>query len=139
MSKSLRPLGMQHTWLLCPPLFPRDGSNSYPLSWWCYITISTSATPFSSCLWFFPASRYFPVSQLFSLGGQSIRASASVSVLPINIQGWFPLGLTGLISLQSEGLSRPFSSTTVWKHQFFSTQPFLWSNSNICTWLLKKP
>ena len=89
------------------------------------------------CLQPFPASRSFPVSQLFTSGGQSIRASASSSVLPMNIQGWFPLGLTGLISLQSKGLSRIFSSTTIWKHQFFSTQPSLWSSSHICTWLQK--
>ena len=86
-----------------------------------------------------PASRSFPMSQLFVSGGQSIGASASASVLPMNIQSWFPLGLTGLISLQSKGFLRIFSSTTVRKHQFFGTQPSLWSNSYICTWLLETP
>ena len=87
----------------------------------------------------FPASRLFPVSQFFALGGQSIGASASASVLPMNIQDWFPLGLTGLISLQFKGLSRVFSSITIQKHQFFILQPSLWSNSHIHTWLLEKP
>ena len=87
----------------------------------------------------FPKSGSFPMSRLFASGGQSIGASESASVLPVNIQDWFPLGLTGLISLQSKGLSRVFSNTTVWKHQFFGTQTFLCSNSHICTWLLEKP
>ena len=87
--------------------------------------------PFSSCLQSFPISESFLMSQLFASGGQSIRASASASVLPMNIQDWFPLRLTGLM-LQSKGLSRVFSNTTVWKHQFFSTQPSLWSSSHIC-------
>ena len=95
--------------------------------------------PFSSCPQYFPASGYFPMNQLFTSGGQSIGASASASVLPMNIQGWFSLGLTGLVSLQSQGLSRVFSSTTIQKHQFFGVQPSLWSNSHICTWLLEKP
>ena len=99
-----------------------------PLSWWCHPTISSSVVPFSSCLQFFPTSVSFPMSWLFSSGGQCIGASASVSVLPMNIQGWFPLRLTGLISVQSKWLSRVFFNTTVWKHQFFSTQPSLWSN-----------
>ena len=94
--------------------------------------------PFCSCLQSFPASGSFPKSQFFTLGGQSIGVSASVSVLPMNIQGWFPLGLTGLISLHSKELSRVFSSTTVWKHQFFNAQPSL-SNSHIRKWLLEKP
>ena len=85
------------------------------------------------------ASGSFPMSRLFASAGQSIGASASASVLPVNIQGWFPLGLTTLISLLSKGLSGVFSSTTVWKHRFFGTQPSLWSNSHICTWLLEKP
>ena len=114
-------------------------SNSYPLRWWCYLAISSSVAPFS----FFPQSLpevgSFPVSRLFTLGGQSIRASALASVLPMNIQGWFPLGWTGLISLLSKGLSRVFSNTTVRKHHFFGTQPSLWSNSHICAWLLEKP
>ena len=87
----------------------------------------------------FPASGSFPMSRFFASGGQSIRASASASVLPMNFQGWFLLGLTGWISLQSKGLSRVFSNTTVQKHQFFGTQPSLWSNSHIHSWLLEKP
>ena len=93
-----------------------------PLSWWCYVTISSSAAHFSFCLQAFSASGSFPMSHLFKSGGQSVGASASASFLPINIQSWFPLGLIVLTSLQSKGLSRVFSSTTVWKHQFFSTQ-----------------
>ena len=92
-----------------------------------------------SCPQFPPASGSFPVSQLFKSAGQSIGTSASASVLPMNIQGWFPLGLTGLISLQSKGLSRVFSSTIVQKHQFFGLQPSLWSSSHIHAWLLEKP
>ena len=100
---------------------------------------SHPVVPFSSYLQSIPASGSFPVSQLFISGGQSIGASASASVLPMNIQDWFPLGLNGLIFLQSKGLSRVFSNTTVQKHQFFSIQPSLWSNSHIHTWLLEKP
>ena len=100
--------------------------------------ISSPVAPFSSCIQFFLASGYFPMSWLFASGGQSIGASASALVFPMNIQGWFPLGLSGLISLQSKGLSRVFSSTIIWKHQFFGAQPSLWSNSHICTWLLEK-
>ena len=96
-------------------------SNSCPLSWWCHSTIWSFVIPFS-CFPSFPASRSFPMSQLFASGGQSIGASASASVLLVNIQDWFPLGLTGLISLQSKEFSRVFSSTTVWKHQFFCAQ-----------------
>ena len=114
-------------------------SNSCPLSQWCLPTISSFIIPFSSCLQSFPASGSFPVSQFFASGGQSIGASASTSVLWMNIQDWFPLGLTGWVSLQSKGLSRVFSNTTVQKHQFFGTQPSLWSNSHIHTWLLEKP
>ena len=106
-------------------------SNSPPLSQLCYLTISSSPVPFFSCLQSFPASGSFLMSQLFTSGGQSIGASASARILPMNIQGWFPLGLTGLISLQCKGLSRVFSSTTVQKHQFFSAQLSLWSNSHI--------
>ena len=109
------------------------------LSWWCYLTISFSAAPISFCLQSFPASESFPVSQLFASGSQSTGASASASVLPMSIQGWFPLGLTSLISLQSKGFWRVFSITTIWKHQFFSAQPSLRSNSHICTWLIEKP
>ena len=133
MSDFLRPHGLQHTWLPCPSLSPRVCSNSCSLSPWCHPTVSFSVVPFSSCSQSFPASGSFPMSQLFASGSQSIGASASASVLPINIQGWFPLGLTGLISLQSKGLSKVFSSTTVQKHQFFDAQPYLWSNSHILT------
>ena len=100
------------------------------LSWWCHPIISSSVTPFSSCPQSFPASGSFTVTQLFASGGQSIGASVSASILPMNIQGWFPLGFTGVISLQSKGLSRVFSSTIVWNRRFFSAQPSLWSNSN---------
>ena len=98
-------------------------SFSCPLGHWCYLTISSSAVPFS-CPQSLPASEASPISELFTSGGQSIGTSASASVLPMNIQGWFPLGLTGLISLLSKGLSRVFSSTTIWKHQFYGAQPF---------------
>ena len=120
MSDSLWPHGLQHTRLLCPPLSPRVCSNTYLLSQWHYLTILFSLGPFSSCPQYFPASVSFPISRLFALGDQSVGASASVSDLPVNIQGWFPLRLTGLISLLSKGLSRVFSSTTFWKNQFFS-------------------
>ena len=119
-------------------------SNSCPLSRWCHPTISFSVTRFSSCppsfpaLRSFPASGSFPMSRLFTSGGQSVGASASTSVLPINIQGEFPLGLTGLIFLLTKWLSGVFSSTTLQKHQFFGPQPSLWSNYHICTWLLVK-
>ena len=138
MSDPLRPHGVQHVRLPCPSLPPRVCSYSCPLSWWCYLTISSSAALFSFCLQYFPASGSFPKSWLFKSGGQSIGASALASVLPVNIQGWFPLGLTGLITLQFKGLSRVFSSTTTQKHQFFGTQPSWWSNSHIYTWLLEK-
>ena len=98
------------------------------LSQWCYLTISSSAAAYSFGLQSFPASQSFPVSWVFTSGGQSTGASASASVLPVNSQGWFPLGLTGLIFLQSKGLSRIFSNTRIWKHQFFGTQPSFWSN-----------
>ena len=116
MSNSLQPHGLQHTRLPCPSPSPRACSNLGPLSQWCHPTISSSITPFSSCLQSFPASGSFPMSQLFVSGGQSIGASASV--LPLNIHSWFLLGLTGFISLQAKGLSRVLSNTTVWKHQF---------------------
>ena len=115
----------------CPSSTPWIYSNSCPSSWWCHATISSSAIPFSSSLQSFPASGSSPMSQFFALGGQSIGTSASASVLPITIQDWFPLGLTGLISLQSKGLSRVFSSTTIWKYQFFGTQPSLWSLTSV--------
>ena len=132
------PHGLQHARLPCPSPTPRACSNSCPSSWWCYSTILTSVVPFASCLQSFPASGSFPMSQFFASSGQSIGTSASASVLPMKIQDWFPLGLTGLISLQSKGLSRVFSNTTVQKHQFFCAQPSLWSNSHIRTWLLEK-
>ena len=94
---------------------------------------------FCSCLWSFPASGYFPVCQFFTSGGQNINPSASVSVLPMNTQDWFPLGLIDLISMQSRGLSRVFPNTSVQKHRFFGAQPSLGSNSHIHTWLLEKP
>ena len=105
---------------------------------WCHPTISSSANLFSSCPQSFPASRSFPMSWLFASGGQGIGASASTSVLPMNIQGWFPLGLTDLISLQSKGLPGVFSNTTVQNHKFFGVQPSLWSSCHFCTWLLEK-
>ena len=128
MSDSLPPHGLQHTRLPCPSLSPGVYSNSCPLSQWCYPTISSSVISFSSCPQSFPALRPFPMSQLFASGGRNISASVSASTFPMNIQGWFPLELTGWIFLQSKGLSRVFSNTTVQKHQFFSTQPSLWSN-----------
>ena len=111
--------------------------SSCPLSQWCYPTTSSSVVPFSSCPQSFSASGSFQMSQFFASSGQSIGVSASVSVIPMNIHGWFPLGWTGWISLQSKRLSRVFSNTTVQKHQFFSTQLSLWSNSHIHTWLLE--
>ena len=131
--------GLQRARLPCPSPTPGVYSNSRPPSQWCHPTISSSVAPFSSCPQSFPVSGSFIMSQLFASGGQSIGVSASASVLPMNIQDWFPLGLTGLISLQSKGLSRVFSSTTAQKHQFSSTQLSLWSNSHIHTWLLEKP
>ena len=122
VSNSLRPHGLQHSKLPCPSLSPRVYSNSCPLSQWCHPTISSSVIPFSSYLQSFPASGSFQMCQLFTSGGQSIRFSASASVLPMNTQDWFPLGWTGWISLQSKGLSRVFSNTTVQKHQFFCAQ-----------------
>ena len=119
-----------------PSLSPRVCSNSCPLSWWCHPTISSSVVHFFSCLQSFPASGFFPMSQLFTSGGQNTGVSAWTSVLPMNIQGWFSLGLTGLIFFLSKGLSRVFFSTTVWKHQFFSAQPYLRSSSHNRTWLL---
>ena len=114
--------GPQHTRLPCPSPTPRVYPNSCPLSWWGHPTIWSSVIPLSSCLQSFPASGSFEMSQLFTSGGQSIEVSASTSVLPMNIQDWFPLGWTGWISLRSKGLSRVFSTTTVQKYQFFSTQ-----------------
>ena len=139
MSDSLQPHGLQHARLPCPSPAPRACPNSWPLSQWRHPTISSSVIPFSSCLQSFPASGSFPMSQFYASGGQIIGASGSTSVLPMNIQGWFSSGLTSLISLQSKGLSRVFSNSTVQKHQFFGAQSSLWSNSHIHTWLLEKP
>ena len=142
MAHSLQPHGLcdpTHTRCPCPSLSPRVCSDSSRLSRWCHPNMSSSVAPFSSCPQSFLAKGSFPISQLFSSGGQSIGDSASASVLPVNIQDWFPLGSTGLISLQSKGLPRVFSSTITWKHQFFGAQPPLWSNSHIHTWLLEKP
>ena len=115
VSDSLRPHGLQHSRLPYPSPTPRACSDSCPLGRWCHPTISSSVVPFSSRLQSFPASGSFPISQFFPSGGQRIRVSASASVLSMNIQDWFPLGLTGLISLQFKGLSRVFSNTTVQK------------------------
>ena len=122
VSGSLWSHGLQHARLPCLSPTPGAYSNSCPLSWWYHPTISSSVLPFSSCFESFPASGSFPMSQLFSSGGQSIGISALVSVLPMNIQGWFLLGLIGLISLQSKGLTRVFPSTIFQKHLFFITQ-----------------
>ena len=140
VSNSLWPHGPQQARPPCPSPTPRACSNSCPSSQWCHPTISSSVIPFS-CLQSFSASGSFPMSQFFASGVailhiQSIAASASV--LPMNIQHWFPLGLTGLISLQFMGFSRVFSNTTVQKHQFFGSQLSLWSNCHIYTWLLEK-
>ena len=130
-----------HVWLFATPwTAAHQASLSITNSWsllklmWCHPTISSSVVPFSSYPQSFPASGSFLMSQLFTSGIQSIGVSGSASVLPVNIQGWFPLGLTGLI-LQSNVLSRVFSSTTAQRHQFFGIQPSLWSDSHICTWL----
>ena len=122
VSDSLWPHEPQHARPPCPSPTPGVHTNPCPLSRWYHLTISSSVIPFSSCPQSFPASGSFQMSQLFTTGGQSIRVSASKSVLPMNIQDWSPLGWTGWISLQSKGLSRVFSNTTVQKHQFFSSQ-----------------
>ena len=127
MSDSLWPTGLQHTRIPCSSLLLRVYSDSCPLRQWCYLTTSSSAALFSFCLQSFSASGSFPMSLLFASGGQNIGASAS-AILPMNIQGWFPLRLTGLISLQSKRLSRVFPSTAIRRHQFFRVQPSSWSN-----------
>ena len=132
---TLWPHGLQHSRPPCPSPAPRGCSNSCPLSQWCHPTISSSVICFSSCPQSVPASGSFPMSQLFASGG----VSASALVFPVNTQDWSPLGWTGWISLQSKGLSRVFSNTTVQKHQFFSTQLSSQSNSHIHTWPLEKP
>ena len=139
MSHSLRPHGLQHTRLPCPSPTPRVYSNSCPLSRWCHPAVSSSVVLFSSCPQSLPDSGSFPMSQLFSWGGQNIGVSASASVLPVNTQDWPPLGWTGWISLQSKGLSRVFSNTTVQNHQFFSAQLSSQYNSHIHIWPLEKP
>ena len=139
VSASLRPHESQHARPPCPSQTPGVYSNSCPSSRWCHPAISSSVSPFSSYPQSLPASGSFPMSQLFTWGGQGIGVSASTSVLPMNAQDWSPLGGTGRISLQSNGLSRVFSNTTVQKHQFFGTQLSLQSNSQIHTWPLEKP
>ena len=124
--------------LLFPLLSPRICSNSFPLSWGSHPIILSSLAPFSFCPQYFPTSGSFAVSWLIASGGQNIGATASASVLPMNIQYQFPLGLTGLIFLLSKGHSRVFSCTTVQKHQFFNTQPALWFSTHIDVWLLRK-
>ena len=138
---------LSHVWLFVTPWIAACqaslsitnswSSNSCPSNQWCHPTISSSVIPFSSCLQSFLASGSFPMTQFFTSGGQSIGAWSSASDLPMNIQDWFPLGLTGLISLQSKGLARVFSSTSVQKHQFFGTQISLYSKSHIHMWLLE--
>ena len=139
MSDSLWPHELQHARPPCPSSTPGVYSNSCPLSQWCHPAISSSVVPFSSCPQSLPASGLFPMGQLFAWGGQSIGVSASASLLPMNTQDWFHLGWTGWIPLQSKGLSRVFSNTTVQKHQFFSTKLSSQSNSHIHTWPLEKP
>ena len=139
VSDSLRPHESQHARPLCPSPTPGVHPDSCPSSQWCHPAISSSVVPFSSCPQSLPASESFPMSQLFAWGGQSIGVSALASVLPMNTQDRSPLEWTGWISLQSKGLSRVFSNTTVQKHQFFSTQLSLQSNSHIHTWPLEKP
>ena len=139
MSDSLWPHESHHARPPCPLPTPRVYSDSCPLSRWCHPAISSCVIPFSSCPQSLPASESFPMSQLFAWGGQSIGVSASASVLPMNTQDWSPLGWTGWISLQSKGLWRAFSNTTVQKHQFFGAQLSSQSNSHIHTWPQEKP
>ena len=137
VSDSLQPHELQHARPPCPSPTPGVHSDSHPLSQWCHWAISSSVIPFSSCLQSLPASESFPMSQLFVWGGQSTGASASF--LPKKSQGWSPSEWTGWISLQSKGLSRVFSNTTVQKHQFFSIQSSSQSNSHNHTWPQEKP
>ena len=132
VSDSLQPHESQHTRPPCPSPTPRVHSNSCPLSRWCHPAISSSVVPFSSCPQSLPASKSFPMSQLFACGGQSTGVSASTSVPPMNTQDWSPLGWTGWISLQSKGLSEVFSNTTVQKHQFFGAQLYGPTFTSIC-------
>ena len=139
MSDSLRPHGLQHARLLCPSRVPGVYSNSCTLSWWCHPTISSSVIPFSFRLQSSPATESFPMSQFFALGGQSIgaSASASASILPMTLQGWFPLGFS-LISLMSKGISRVYSSITIKSINSLALS-ILYDSSHNCTWLLEKP
>ena len=139
LSDSLRPHESQHARPPCPSPTPGVYPNSCPLSWWCHPVISSSVVPFSSCPQSLPASGSFPMSQLFTWGGQSIGVPALASVLPKNSQDWSPLWWTGWISLQYQGLSRVFFNTTVQKHQFFGAQLSSQSNSHIHTWPQEKP
>ena len=139
MSNCLWPHELQYARPPCPSPTAGVHSNPCPLSQWCHPTIPSSVIPFSSCSQSFPASGSFQMSQLFAWGGQRTGVSASTSILPMNTQDWFPLGWTGWISLQSKGLWRLFSTSTVQKHQFFGTQPSSQSNSHIHTWPLEKP
>ena len=139
VSDSFWPHELQHTRPPFPSQTPGVYANSCPLSWWCHPTISSSTIPFFYRPQSLPGSGSFPMSQLFVWGGQSIRVSASASVLPVNTQDWSPLWWTGWISLQSKGLSRVFSNTTVQKHPFFSAQHSSQSNSHIHTWPMDKP
>ena len=133
MPNSLWPHGLQHARLPSPSLSPGVCSNSCPWSQWCHPTISSSSVRFSFCLQSFPTLGSFQMSWIFASGGQSIGASASTSVLPVDIRDWFPLGWTSWISLQTKGLSRIFSNPTVQRHHFFGTQPSFWSSSHIHT------
>ena len=137
MSNSLWPYGLQQR-LLCPSAFPEVCPTSCPFHQWCHPAISSSDVLFSFCPQSFPASGAFPMSQLFALDDQNTGVLTSISVLP-SVQHWFPLRLTGLISLLSKGLSGVFFSTTVWRHQFFDAMPSLQSSSHNCTWSLQRP
>ena len=139
MSNSLQPHELQHARPPCPSPTPWVHSDSHPSSQWCHPAISSYVMPFSSCPQSLPASESFLMSQFFAWGGQNTGVSALASVLPKNTQGWSPLEWTGWISLQSKGLSRIFSNTTVQKHQFFGAQLSSQSNSHIHTWPLEKP
>ena len=139
VSNSLWPREPQHARPPCPSPTPGVYPNSCPLSWRCHLTILSSVIPFSSCLHSFSTSGSFQMSQLCVSGGQNIGVSTSTSALPMNTQDWFSIGWIGWISLQSKGLSRVFSNTTVQKHQFFGAQLSLKTNSHIHTWLLEKP
>ena len=139
VSDSLQPHESQHARPPCPSPIPRVHPDSRPSSQWCHPTISSSVVPFSSCSQSLPSSEAFPMNQLFTWGGQSIGVSALASFLPKNTQDWSPLEWTGWISLQSKGLSRVFSNTTVQKHQFFGTQLSSQFNSHFHTWPLEKP